>query len=68
VVRPKDPNDSLEVTTFHLNHFDYSDFCFYARRYPGDPNYKAPAEPNIYDIIETLTDPNLIEAILKSLG
>jgi hypothetical protein len=71
IVRCKDPNDSLQVTSFHKNRLDYSDFNMFARGYPGDPNFIPPVEPNLLsdpcnidpnllDILAGVTDTNLL--------
>ena len=70
VVRCKDPNDSLEVTSFHMNRLNYEDFARFARVYPGDPNHISqpvkmaePPEPNLAEILKDVNDPVLIQAI-----
>jgi hypothetical protein len=80
IVRCKDPNDSLQVTSWHKNRFNLSDWNIFAKRWPGDPNYvpqepnqpadpcepNTPTEPNLADILAGVDDPN-IAALFKGL-
>lgn len=64
VVRTKDPLDTLQVTSYHKNRMDYTDFSIFARQYrPVRPEPPQPKDPNLAEVLQGVTDPNLAAAI-----
>ena len=68
-----DPNMVLRVTySKPVDRLDLADFCRYAQSYrpvvvikPVEPN--EPAEPNLAEVLEGVTDPNLAAAIREMM-
>lgn len=73
VVRCKDPNDSLQVTSWHKNRFGMDDLNIYLKTcMAADPNYPRvkepnkpadPCEPNLVKVLAGVDDPNLVNFI-----